>query len=74
LSRVANIIAPRVCDACEGGSGTLFNPAERSIAICHVCGGSGRAQPSTGAVIDLATVRAAKVEAEAEPETMAEAA
>lgn len=44
--RLADWIAPAVCDWCDEGSGTRRDPATGRIERCPVCGGSGQAATS----------------------------
>lgn len=43
FSRLLGIIAPEVCHACDGGSGTAMDPGTGMIRLCPECGGSGEA-------------------------------
>jgi hypothetical protein len=47
LKRAANAIAPKVCPACEGGSGTVLDCERGFLRVCDYCAGSGRASDNT---------------------------
>jgi hypothetical protein len=42
MTRLSDRLFPRVCPACEGGSGYLRNPATGHLRRCTFCGGSGK--------------------------------
>ena len=57
LDRLTNLIAPRVCDYCEGGSGLAFVPSLRAMVRCPACGGSGEPHLSTAETTALLNLR-----------------
>lgn len=73
LDRLTKLIAPRVCDYCEGGSGLAFVPSLRAMVRCPSCGGSGDPNESTAETTALLHLRvmAKTAKATAKPRSVA---
>ncbi|OAI39353.1 hypothetical protein AYO38_07830 [bacterium SCGC AG-212-C10] len=68
FSRMFSRVAPEVCAVCDGGSGTVFDAVEGTIAQCEACAGSGRSASELGIVaapvIDIESLRLARSKAQ----------
>ncbi len=40
--RSVDMIAPKVCDHCEGGSGFTKRPGSDELQVCEACHGTGK--------------------------------